>query len=130
MLDTNAASHIVKGASPQARKRLTAIPITDLCISAITEGELRFGLATRPAAVELARAVGEFLRRVDSLTWDSAAAQHYGRLRAAMQAVGTPLGNLDTLIAAHALAADAILVTSDAAFARVPNLAVVDWTVD
>ena len=61
------------------------------------------------------------------LAWDSAAATRYGALRAVLEANGTPLGNLDTLIAAHALATAAILVTNDQAFARVPNLAIENW---
>ena len=107
--------------------RLLATPISDICISAITEGELRYGLAKRPEAVQLARAVGDFLLRIDILPWGSLAAEHYGRLRATLEAAGAPLGNLDTLIAAHALGEDVILVTSDKAFARAPGLAVVDW---
>ena len=72
-------------------------------------------------------AVREFLMRIDVLPWDSAAATRYGVLRAALEFSGAPLGNLDTLIAAHALAADAILVTHDHAFARVPALVVENW---
>ncbi len=78
-------------------------------------------------ATNLQTAVREFLARLDVLSWDSAAATRYGALRATLEANGTPLGNLDTLIAAHALAADAILVTNDQAFARVPALVVENW---
>lgn len=130
LLDTNTVSQIIRGVPPVVRERLVATPIDRLCISAITEGELRFGLARRPEAVRLAEAVAEFLRRVEILPWDSAAAERYGALRAAQEGAGRPLGNLDTLIAAHALAAGAVLVSSDAAFARVPGLASIDWTLD
>lgn len=78
--------------------------------------------------VRLARAVGAFLLRVEILPWDSAAAR-YGALRATLEAAGPPLGDLDTLIAAHALAADAVLVSGDKAFGRAVGLAVVDWAV-
>ena len=86
-----------------------------------------YGLARKPGATNLQTAVREFLMRVDVLAWDSAAATRYGVLRAALEASGTPLGNLDTLIAAHALATDAVLVTRDQAFARVPTLVVENW---
>ena len=95
-----------------------------LSVSSITQGELRYGLARKPGAVNLQTAVREFLMRVEVLAWDSAAATRYGALRAALELCGTLLGNLDTLIAAHALAMDAVLVTNDQAFVRVPNLLV------
>ena len=127
MLDTNTVSHILKGRPALVRERLIATPMAEVCISAITEGELRFGLAKRPDAANLRRAVAEFLLRVDILPWDSAAAERYGALRASLEQRGKPLGNLDTLIAAHALAVGAKLITGDSAFGRVPGLAVIDW---
>lgn len=127
MLDTNIASYIVRGPSPALAARLVAVPMSHLCVSSITEGELLYGLARKPGAINLQTAVREFLSRVEVLAWDSAAAARYGALRAALEAKGTPLGNLDALIAAHALAMDAILVTNDRAFARVPALVVENW---
>ena len=62
MLDTNTVSHIIKR-QPQAIARLLAVPMHSVCISAITAGELAFGLAKRPQAVALQAAVQEFLRR-------------------------------------------------------------------
>jgi tRNA(fMet)-specific endonuclease VapC len=127
MLDTNVASAIVRRPGPALAARLRSVPITHLCVSAVTEGELLFGLARRPDATQLQIAVREFLSRVEVLVWDSSAAARYGVLRAAMEASGTPLGNLDTLIAAHALAVHATLVTHDRAFGRVAGLGVEDW---
>ena len=127
MLDTNMASYIVRGPSPALVARLVSVPMAQLCVSSITQGELLYGLARKPGATNLHTAVREFLMRVDVLPWDSAPATRYGVLRAALEARGTPLGNLDTLIAAHALATDAVLVTRDQAFARVPALVVEDW---
>jgi len=127
MLDTNTVSQLIRGAPAIVRERLVATPMADICISAITEGELRFGLARRPAAIRLAAAVEEFLRGVDVLSWDRRAADRYGSLRAALERRGIPLGNLDTLIAAHALAVGARLVSSDGAFRRIPELRPVDW---
>ncbi len=70
MLDTNTVSHLIK-AHPAVARRVVAAPMAALCISAITEGELLFGLAKRPDAHRLHRAVREFLRRVDVLPWNS-----------------------------------------------------------
>jgi tRNA(fMet)-specific endonuclease VapC len=127
MLDTNAASAVIKGPTDWFRSRLLDAPVAALCISAVTEGELRFGLAKRPEAIRLAEAAEAFMSRMDILSWDSAAARRYGALRATLDQAGTPLSNLDTLIAAHALAVGAHLVTSDKAFRRVEGLVVADW---
>lgn len=127
MLDTNTVSHLIKE-HPAVVARVLAAPMACLCISAITEGELRFGLAKRPDAKRLHLAVGEFLRRVDVLPWDSAVAQPYGAIRADLTRRGEMLAPLDLLIAAHALRARAVLVTNDQAFVRVANLPIEDWT--
>ncbi len=65
---------------------------------------------------------------VTILPWDSDAAQQYGQLRATLERDGQPMGNLDTMIGAHALAAGAVLVTHDHAFRRIKKLKVEDWT--
>jgi len=127
LLDTNTVSHLIKG-HPLVARRVVAAPMASLCISAITAGELFFGLARRPDAKRLQRVVREFLRRVDVLPWDDGIAERYGTLRAELQTQGKNLGSLDLLIAAHALAIGAVLVTSDRAFGHVAGLAVEDWT--
>ena len=127
MLDTNTVSHLLRR-HPGVLRRVTATPMASLCISAITEGELLFGLARRPEAKQLHRAVREFLLRVDTLPWDSRVAQAYGETRAELARRGKTLGPLDLLIAAHALHAEAVLVTNDHAFAQVEHLNLEDWT--
>lgn len=126
MLDTNMVSHIIKR-QPQAIARLLEVPMHSVCISAVTAGELAFGLAKRPQALALREAVNEFLRRVEVMPWDAAVAQSYGTLRAALYKKGTPLAALDLQIAAHALHLKAMLVSNDRVFARVGGLAVEDW---
>ena len=126
LLDTNTVSHLIKR-HPQATQRLLAVPMHSLGISAITAGELAFGLAKRPEAVALRAAVHEFLRRVDVLPWDADVAQTYGRLRAQMQSEGIGLSALDMQIAAHALHVQAILVSSDQAFGRLTQLKHENW---
>jgi len=127
MLDTNTASAALLRRPQPIHERLASVSPARVCVSVITEAELRFGVSRRPDAIRLARDVEDFLRRVDILPWNSAAATRYGPLRAALEIMGRPLAALDTLIAAHALAEDAILVSHDRAFARVPGLTIEDW---
>ncbi len=128
MLDTNTVSHLIKK-HPGVSRRVVDVPMSSLCISSITEGELLFGLAKRPDATRLRTAVKEFLLRVEVLPWDSDVAECYGTARANLERKGKVLGSLDLLIATHALHVGAILVTNDGAFAQVPDLQVEDWTV-
>jgi tRNA(fMet)-specific endonuclease VapC len=127
MLDTNTVSHLIRQ-HPALARRVVAASMASLCLSAITAGELLFGLAKRPDAVRLHRAVTELLRRVDVLPWDNGVARCYGGVRADMERRGRPLGPLDLLIAAHARSVGAVLVTNDQAFGQVAGLAVEDWT--
>ena len=128
MLDTNTVSHLIKK-HPVVSRRMLDVPMTSLCISSITEGELLFGLAKRPEAKRLHAVVKEFLLRVDVLPWNSDTAACYGNVRANMERQGNILGQLDLLIATHALNVGAVLVTNDRAFSQVTGLHVEDWTV-
>jgi len=128
MLDTNTASYVIKANVPAVYKRLMATPMEQVCISVITEAELLFGLAKRPDALGLQKAVNEFLLRVDSLPLDSVAARQYGDLRAWLEGSGKEIGNMDLIIAAHALAVDAVLVSNDKAFRAMKHLKLEDWT--
>ena len=128
LFETNTVSYVIKGNFPQIRERLLRVPISEVGISVITEAELRFGAARLPQATKLATVVEEFLLRVEVLPWHSQAAQHYARLRAALEERGEPMGNLDLMIAAQALFAGAILVSNDRVFRRVKGLKVEDWS--
>ena len=127
MLDTNTVSRLVKK-DLTAMQRAKDVPITSLCISAITEGELLFGLAKRPEAIRLRAAVREFLRCVDVMPWDEGVAEHYAQVRASLERQGKTLAPLDLLIASHAESIGAVLVTNDQAFRLIGNLRVEDWT--
>lgn len=128
LLDTNTASYVIKGNFPRVRARLLKVPMAEVGISVVTEAELRFGVARRPEATTLKRVVEEFLLRVESLPWNSEAAEHYAQIRAALEKGGEPMGNLDLMIAAQAVAADVVLVTRDHVFRRVKGLRVEDWS--
>jgi len=127
MLDTNAVSEAIKG-NAATIERVVDVPMTSICISVITEAELLFGLAQRPEATKLARRIHEFLKRVTILPLDCTVAALYGPLRARLHKRGKAIIGLDLLIAAHALTANAILVTNDAAFRHVDGLQVEDWS--
>lgn len=127
LLDTNTASYAIKGNVPRVRERLQKAALSEVAISAITEAELRFGVLRLPGTKRLAIVVEEFLRFIDIRSWDSAAAQHYAQLRASIEQEGRPMGNLDLMIAAHSMALDTTLVSSDRVFRRVKDLKLEDW---
>ena len=127
MLDTNAASGLVKG-QPKVTARFKAEAPDRVCLSAVTEGEVLFGVARRPEARRLRVAVNEFLAAIDVLPWTSATARRYATLRAGLERQGRPLSALDLIIAAHAAERDMTLVTHDDTFGAVPGLRVEDWT--
>jgi tRNA(fMet)-specific endonuclease VapC len=127
MLDTNTVSHLIRQ-HPNVTRRVVTASMASLCLSSITVGELLFGLAKRPEAVRLRRAVRELLQRVDVLPWDKDVADRYGSLRSDLERNGLSLGPLDLLIAAHAQSVSAVLVTNDQAFRRIANLTMEDWT--
>jgi tRNA(fMet)-specific endonuclease VapC len=131
LLDTNVASHIIKGDRHDILRRLRAVPIDELAVSSVTEAELLYGVAKRGRPPALAQRVREFLLRVDVLDWDRDAAQAYGDLRARSESRGVSLAPLDMMIAAHALAVGAVLVTRDKAFTHISDdLVIEDWTQD
>jgi tRNA(fMet)-specific endonuclease VapC len=130
MIDTNTVSYIINGRSKEARRQLDK-HLAETVISAVTEGELRYGLARKPEAHKLKDAVEAFLGVVKVLPWDSEAAESYGSMRAHMTAAGKSLSPLDMLIAAHAAALGATFVTADGAFAHAEGLrARVNWARD
>lgn len=128
LLDTNTVSHLLRG-QEKVLLRVESVPMMDLCISAITEGELRFGLAKRPEATRLQQLVQAFLHRVEVLPWNSQVAACYGHTRATLQTQGKVIAPLDLLIASHALSTGAVLVSNDQAFRQIQGLMLEDWTV-
>lgn len=129
MLDTNTVSYLLKGKSALLEQRIKEVDMSCLCISVITEAELLRGVAKYPQAKKLAEVVNNFLMHVDISPWDSSAASAYAKLRRDCDRVGKSLSAMDMLIAAHANAASATLVTHDKAFFQIHTLLdVVDWT--
>ena len=127
MLDTNTVGFLVRG-RPSVVAHAVAVPDGTLCVSAITRGEVAFGLSRRPTSTALKSAIRELWDRVDVLSWDAAVADCYGTLRATMERKVRPLSPFDMMIAAHALAVGAVLVTNDGSFVSVEGLGLEDWT--
>lgn len=130
MLDTNIISDLMQGANSiaaqRARQAIAQGRVKQLCCSVVVECELLFGLTKRPSA-RLQAAYNLEMEKLEILVLTSSVAAHYAKIRAYLEALGTPIGANDTLIAAHALAVDATLVSADAEFMRVPGLKVENW---
>jgi tRNA(fMet)-specific endonuclease VapC len=130
MLDTNMISYIAKGSSVAARNKLSALTDNEVAsISVITEAEIWYGLAKRPNATALSKVMQGLLARLRVLPWGHDEAKSYGDLRAKLEAAGTTLGHMDLLIAAHARAVGATVVTNDNAFKHA-DLPLVNWATD
>lgn len=125
-------SYIVKGRSQAARARLLALKDDEVAAaSAVTEAEIRYGLAKRPEATALKALMDGFLASIQIIPWGRDEADAYGRIRAKLEKNGISLENMDMMIAAHATATGAVLVTNDNVFAQVDDLsATVNWATD
>ncbi|ELY2035289.1 type II toxin-antitoxin system VapC family toxin [Enterobacter hormaechei] len=126
MLDTNIVSHLVRQ-HPEVVNRYSQITPEKMCISSVTEAELLYGVAKKQNN-KLHETIMEFLKTITVCAWDSEAAATYGELRAAMEKKGKVMGDLDQLIAAHAISRGTTIVTNDHAFGMVQDLTVEDWT--
>ena len=128
LLDTDTSSYAIRGASATLDAALAAAAPGSLAISAVTRAELMFGLEKRGNPRALVQLIQSFLDRVTVLPWDAAAADRYAKLRAQLERAGTPIGQFDTMIAAHALALGAVLVTNNRKhFQQVKSLTLENW---
>ena len=127
MLDTNVVSDLLRHPDGSAAKRIADVGPDTICVSIITAAELRYGCARKGSAKLLAH-VEAILESVQVLALDVPADAEYGGIRAELEAAGKPIGPNDLLIAAHAYAAGAILVTDNTGeFSRVRGLRVENW---
>ena len=131
MLDTDTCIAIIKGKPPQVLRRFNAYKVGEIGISSVTLAELEFGVAKSLHQEKNQAALEEFVLPLEIAGFDHEAARVYGRVRAMLEKKGTPIGSLDTLIGAHALALGVTLVTNNTReFSRVKGLTVVDWLDD
>jgi tRNA(fMet)-specific endonuclease VapC len=127
LLDTNICIYIINARPPHVLERFRREAVGDIGISAVTAAELAFGVAKSGSDRNRA-ALEKFLAPLEIAPFDEAAAWQYGTLRARLEQRGQPLGSLDTLIAAHALALGITLVTNNSAeFSRVEGLRLDNW---
>lgn len=113
MLDTDTASDLIKGKSPAIEARLAALVPSTVCLSVMTRAELQYGLKRVSADHRLHLAVRQFLKIVRIVPWDTDAADWYAEIRHQLVSTGQPIGEMDMMIAAHALSAGAVLVTNN-----------------
>lgn len=126
MLDTDTVSFALRGVGAVAIRLAERKP-SELCMSAVTLAELRFGAAKRGSR-RIHRAIEAFLTGVEVLPFDEAAAERFGAIAAVLSSDGEPIGQMDTLIAAHALSVSATLVTNNARhFSKVRGLKIENW---
>ncbi len=128
LLDTDTCIYLIKRQPPQALTKLQTLELSAVGISSITLSELEYGVAKSSKPQQNKLALAQFLAPLEVLPYDDVAAARYGPIRAFLESQGTPIGPLDTLIAAHALALNYILVTNNVReFSRLPDLVVENW---
>jgi tRNA(fMet)-specific endonuclease VapC len=126
LLDTDSVSFALRGHG-EVGARLQARRPSDLCMSAITLAELRYG-ADRKGSRKLHALIDTFAAALEVASFDEAAAAEYGRIGSMLAERGTPIGEFDVLIAAHAVALRCTLVTNNVRqFSKVPGLSVENW---
>lgn len=128
MLDTDICSYLVKGSSELLLHHLNEHESDTICISSITYAELLFG-AVRVNSKAIKAKIDTIVQKVDMVHFDEDAACTYANIRYMLEKGGTPIGNMDMLIAACAISANAILVTNNEKhFQYVANLNTENWT--
>ncbi len=129
LLDTNICIFVIKKKPALVLQRFVQQPADEVGISSVTLAELRYGADKSAAPARNHAALDGFLAPILVADFDSLAADRYGKVRTYVEQQGTPIGPLDTMIAAHALSLATTLVTNNTSeFSRVPGLVWEDWT--
>jgi tRNA(fMet)-specific endonuclease VapC len=127
-LDTNICSYILRRHPVDMIERFALLDRRTLWLSVVVAAELRFG-AAKLSSPRFQSAIEAWLAGFDVRPWPLAATHHYASIRAALERSGRPIGGMDLMIAAHAMAEDSVVVTNNAReFHRVPGLAVEEWS--
>jgi tRNA(fMet)-specific endonuclease VapC len=128
LLDTNVCVDFLNRRFPSVTERIRSSPPEDLCVSSVVVAELRYGADRSQKAAENHDRLDVLTAEVQCLDFDLAAASVYGRIRAALEAQGTPVGPYDMMIAAHAVSQGLVLVTdNEREFQRVFGLRIENW---
>jgi tRNA(fMet)-specific endonuclease VapC len=129
LLDTNICIYIIKRKPIAVFERFKNLPIGSIGISSITLAELQFGIRKSSDPERNQEALDKFLTPLEIVDFDHQADIEYGIIRADLERRGTPIGPLDTLIAAHAKSLGIVLITNnEKEFLRVQQLKVENWT--
>jgi tRNA(fMet)-specific endonuclease VapC len=127
MLDTNIISDLIRNPQGRAAKRIAKVGEDNICTSIIVAAELRYG-CTKSGSTRLLKAVEELLGEIEVLPLEVPADAAYGGIRSELEAAGKPIGGNDLLIAAHACAVQATIVTANTdEFKRIRGLSVENW---
>lgn len=127
MLDTDMCSYLIRGGGDRLQSQVRG-HAGSLCVSAMTAAELRYG-ALKKGSPRIMESVSFLLDLLPSVPWGEVAAERYAEIRLALESAGTPIGHMDMLIAASALAEGCVLVSHNTAhFSRVPGLVIEDWS--
>jgi tRNA(fMet)-specific endonuclease VapC len=130
MLDTDICSYIIKQRPISVLEKFEAISVTQISISVVTYAELIYGVERSSSTKINLPIVKDFVSCLTVLPWNREAAESYGKLRAFLEQKGTPIGNMDLLIAAHALSHKRIIVTNNTRhFDKIPQLPVENWVI-
>ncbi len=128
LLDTNICIYLINNRYPQLNEKMRSLAPNEAVLSSIVVSELRYGAENSSKKTENHNALDFFLSAFEVLDYDSKAADVYGRVRSALKNSGTPIGAVDTFLAAHSLAADLVLVTNNVKqFEHVQNLKLENW---
>ncbi len=128
MLDTNICIYIIKKRHLSVLSRFTMIQRDEICISVVTLAELQYGVEKSSSKRFNQGILDDFFSRLTFLPWNEEAAREYGRIRAFIENEGSPIGNMDLLIAAHALSQEHTLVSNNLGeFERIPDLKYENW---
>ncbi|NNC87596.1 MAG: type II toxin-antitoxin system VapC family toxin [Akkermansiaceae bacterium] len=130
VLDTDHCVHLLRRKPGHERLRAKLRPLCsgEVCLSVITEAELRFGAEKSADPARNHDRISALLTMIPSMPFESAAAVEYGLLRASLERSGSGIGSHDTLIAAHARALGGTLVSANTReFSRVPGLLLENW---
>ena len=129
MLDTDVSSYLIRGDHPEVLEQLRK-HLDEVCISCVTEAGLLYGAMKRNSR-RLTQKANLFCDLIPSIDWTQSTAKIYAGLRTELEAQGKPIGSMDMMIAASALAEDATLVTNNVAhFSRVRGLKIENWVLN
>ena len=128
MLDTDICSYIIREKPLKVFEHFEKLEMNQICISVVTYAELVYGVEHSSSKKINRSIVDNFVKHLDIVNWDKAAAEHYGKIRETLQSRGNIIGAMDMMIAAHAVSKGMILVTNNEKhFKKVPELNIENW---